>query len=524
MAVRKKDPRVLDNLSTNDRLRRERLSRTSFEKIMQEGFVGIAADLGIPVTSTPTNSPTPSITPSNTPTASVTPSQTATNTPTPSVTKSPTPSVTKSPTPSNTLTATPTQTETPTNTPTITNTCTPTLTIGVTPSETPSETRSETPTQTPTPSNSPTPIATSTLTPSPTNTPTSSQTSTPSITPSITPSTTPNPFSYCVEGNNTVEDISLFSAENYLDSFCFNGVSTGGLPAIPPMRIWVDGRARIQVDFESTRISQPFGYSLQGFNKSYPQFFSTFIAGNVYFNTGATPTPTQTPTQTLTPTRIPGITPTATSTASSLPTTPTPTPPTTPTLSGNPATPTPTPSVTLSGNPATPTPTPSVTLSGNPATPTPTASGLPVTPTTTPTPTPTPTQTLTPTRIPGTTPTASGLPVTPTTTATPSVTPSLTSSTNFLFSLVGPENVSPGQKIEINSVSPYNYADTVYFNNGGSSIDFVTMTVNLSGSFRSFINFTTDRLGTSFGYKLNSTPGNNYQFTGIFVNGVVNLS
>jgi len=481
---------------------------------------------------------------------------------------------------------------------------------------TPSNTASDTPTPTPTPSNTATPPATGTPEPTQTQTPSLTQTGTPNITPSVTPSVTPNPFSYFVLGNNTTDDVSMFSENNVQDIFYFNGIGTGGLPAIPPMRIWLDGQAHVQIDFEGARTGQPFGYSLEGWNNSYPQFFGTFTPGNVYFSTGVTPTPTKTPTQTPTPTGIPGTTATPTPTGTLPSVSPT------PSNSAPAASPTPTASTTLPA--ATPTPTNSAyniwnesingPLSNSAGSPTvvtlnngnglviasvagnsdyftflvgndqtlnkiflrsysssdnvawlgiqsgstwtagdnpgsmlaqqhfgpgninqevlsvaaPYNSGnytlrvqqlgsntnytleFQVLSATAPTPTPTASTTLPP--------------ATPTPTATtPQVTPSSTSSSSFTYSLTGPENTNPGQKVEINSPNPYNYSDIVYFNEGGSSIEFSTMSVFVSGQFRSFINFTNDRLGTSFGYRRASNPGSGSEFTGIFVNGNVNF-
>jgi hypothetical protein len=159
----------------------------------------------------------------------------------------------------------------------------------------------------------------------------------------------------------------MFSENNYQDKFYFSNTGQGGLPSIPPMRIWVDGAARIQIDFTGARIGSPFGYSLSNFSYNYPQFFGVFTAGNVYFSTGVTPTPTGTPTRTptLTPTNTlpPGVTPSATSNPTPTPTltmtqtkTPSPTPP------SSTSTPEVTPTPTSSGTPA-PTGTPQVTPS-----------------------------------------------------------------------------------------------------------------------------------------------------------------
>lgn len=362
MAIVRPNTRIFEGIDPNNAARQSRINRISFNNVMQRGGAG-NSDIGIPVTPTPSNSPTPSITPTNTPTASVTPSQTATNTPTPSLTKSPTPTPTitktptstvtptktSTPTPQETITATPTSTSTPAVTPTTTNTPTPSLTIGATPTVTPS--------QSATPEVSPTPTETS----GPTGTP--EPTSTPTLTPTVTPTVTPNPFNYNVIGNNTTDDITMFSENDYQDKFYFNNTGQGGLPAIPPMRIWVDGAARIQIDFTGARIGSPFGYSLSNFGYDYPQFFGVFTAGNVYFSTGVTPTPTGTPTRTptLTPTNTlpPGVTPSATLN-------PTPTPTLTMTQT---KTPTPTPPVGV-------TPTPTVTTTATP----PTATSTPINP------------------------------------------------------------------------------------------------------------------------------------------------
>lgn len=96
---------------------------------------------------------------------SQTPTQTPTHTPTPALTKTPTltPTMTKTPTLTPTNTITPTMTKTPTNTPTLTKSPIP-------------ASPSATPTYTPTPTLTPTYTPTNTLTPTytPTNTPTSS--------------------------------------------------------------------------------------------------------------------------------------------------------------------------------------------------------------------------------------------------------------------------------------------------------------------------------------------------------------
>ena len=188
------------------------------------------------VSPTPSRTPTISVTPSRTPTISVTPSVTPTRTPTISITPSRTPtiSVTPSRTPSVSVTRTPTisvtpsisisstpaasATRTPSRTPSISVSRTPSITVSPTrtPSRTPSISVSKTPSRTPsvsvtrTPSRTPsvsvtrtpsrTPSISVTRTRTPSRTPSVSKTRTPSRTPSvsktpsisITPSKTPS--------------------------------------------------------------------------------------------------------------------------------------------------------------------------------------------------------------------------------------------------------------------------------------------------------------------------------------------
>ena len=149
----------------------------------------------LPLTPTPTNTPTQTKTPTQTrtetPTNTPTPTETPTNTPTPTETPTNTPTTTETPTPTETPTNTPTPTETPTNTPTETPSKTPTSTPTQTPTNT--ITSSQTPTETPTltPSNTATTTITPTNTPTPTETPTNTPTETPSKTPTSTPTQTP---------------------------------------------------------------------------------------------------------------------------------------------------------------------------------------------------------------------------------------------------------------------------------------------------------------------------------------------
>ena len=166
--------------------RQKRLRRTDairYEDIVRLGGAN-ARDQQIPVT------PTPSVTPTNTETPTCTPSLTQTITPT--ITQTPTPSVTIGATPTTTTTQTPTFTPTPsqTNTQTPTNTPTPSQTLTSTPTRTASVTSTPTPTitNTSTPTQTLTPTVTPTLTPTPSIT--ASTTPTPSITSSVTPTVT----------------------------------------------------------------------------------------------------------------------------------------------------------------------------------------------------------------------------------------------------------------------------------------------------------------------------------------------
>jgi hypothetical protein len=74
------------------------------------------------------------------------------------------------------------------------------------------------------------------------------------------------------------------------------------------------------------------------------------------------------------------------------------------------------------------------------------------------------------------------------------------------------------QKISILSPDPYNYTDTVYYNGGGTSLDFLVVTIYVDNNFRGFINYTSDREGTVFGYRSSGGPSSTAQFVGIFSN------
>lgn len=121
-------------------------------------------------------------------------------------------------------------------------------------------------------------------------------------------------------------------------------------------------------------------------------------------------------------------------------------------------------------------------------------------------PTPTPTNSPTPTPSPSPTP-----PPTPT-------------AVTFLYSLTGPDAEDGAQKLNIFSSS---YADTVYYNAwDGQNTDFCSLEVVVNGQTRCQLNYTADRVGKLFGYKLQGAPGG-FQATGIFTpgsTGVVNLT
>lgn len=241
------------------------------------------------------------------------------------------------------------------------------------------------------------------------------------------------------------------------------------------------------------------------------------------FASGTKPTPT--PTQSLTPTQT--VTPTQTNTQT---VTPTPTPTSTQTVTPTQTftkTPTPTPTPTKSVTPTqtvtpTPTPTPTVT-STQTVTPTVTptstvTSTQTVTPTCTPTKTPTPTKaTPTPTPTQSVTPTQTNTQsLTPTPTPTPTLTPTFIP--YFTNCLTGPVNTDAVNKVAINSVEPYSYADTICYNSGGTSIDVYNLEIYYNGEFRSFIDYTADRENSIFLYLLEEGGPLLY---GIFKNGSV---
>jgi hypothetical protein len=147
-----------------------------------------------------------------------------------------------------------------------------------------------------------------------------------------------------------------------------------------------------------------------------------------------------------------------------------------------------------------------------------------VTPTPTITQTPTSTPTTTPTTTPTNTPTTTGgLSATPTPTSTgPTATPTATSQT-FSFNLTGPENIDEANKISITSPDPYLFADTVYYNTGGSIAAVYSMELYINGEFRSLIDFYTGHLGRPFGYRTAGSIGTGPQFSGTFANGRIDL-
>jgi hypothetical protein len=74
-------------------------------------------------------------------------------------------------------------------------------------------------------------------------------------------------------------------------------------------------------------------------------------------------------------------------------------------------------------------------------------------------------------------------------------------------------------RVNIISPAPYNYADTVYYGAGGTSVDFYVVAIYVDGNARSLINYTADREGTSFGYRSSGGPSAIAKFLGVFANG-----
>lgn len=130
----------------------------------------------------------------------------------------------------------------------------------------------------------------------------------------------------------------------------------------------------------------------------------------------------------------------------------------------------------------------------------------------TPTPTPSPSPSSSPSPTPSRTPS-------PTPSPTPSSTPLV-----FLYSLTGPDNEDGAQKINIFSSQ---YADTIYYNGwDGQNTDFCALEVVVNGQSRCQINYTADRVGKQFGYKLQGASGS-FQAVGVFTpgsTGVVNFT
>ncbi|NBP16988.1 hypothetical protein EBU95_21855, partial [bacterium] len=109
----------------------------------------------------------------------------------------------------------------------------------------------------------------------------------------------------------------------------------------------------------------------------------------------------------------------------------------------------------------------------------------------------------------------------PTTSPTPTPTPSPTPAFSFFVSAAGsdPAFAEDGvQKISIVSPNPYNYTDSIYYNNGGSALDFYTISIYVDNNFRSLINYTSDREGTNFGYRSDGVTSPYPQFIGVFAN------
>jgi hypothetical protein len=338
---------------------------------------------------------------------------------------------------SQTPTVTPTMTQTPTQTPTQTGTGTPT------PTQTQTKTQTQTPTNTSSPTNTPTNTQTPTTTP--TNTPTSTVTNT--HTPTQTPTEVYIP--YTIYGEQMVSSFNIdlktsvavdiiyqFDTYDVPDRFVFN--YQGTILNDTGFR----GNSSYNNQLNALGYSNVVGGPEDTITFTKPSGVTNFITLCVFAplsssswelrilerktlitptptsSNSPTPTPTQTSTRTQTPTRTPSQTATNTQT---------PTPTQTPT---NTNTPTQTP---VQSQTPTQTPTQTLTPGASPTrtqtqTPTQTRT-LPTTPSNTPTQTGTPTNTPTQTGTPTNTPSNTGTPpLTPsnTGTGTPTPTPSPT--------------------------------------------------------------------------------------------------
>ena len=398
--------------------------------------------------------------------------------PTPTITQTNTPTATPTltPTPSIPLDATPT----PTNTITRTHTVPPTQSV----------TSTLTPTATPVPSNTPTTTVTSTITLTPTNTCTPTATLTQTATPTLTPSQAScSGYAYTLGGTAGIiaETAGVsFLSENYNDSLSFDNEDPTGTPA--EMLIYLNGTLRAYVNFASGRFGQYFCYVVQG----QPGLYSgQFTEGVVNLTPPATQTPTPTNTPTITPTQ--SVTSTITNTLTQTPTpTSTSTQTVTPTESSLVPTATPTQTQTSTNTP-TQTQTPTVSQTQT------------YTPTKTQTPTVSQTQTYTPTKTQAATPT-------PTNTEVSSV------CTGYSYTLGG----TIGVVAEAAGVAFLSeaYTDSISFNGEDPTGTPCEMLIYISGNLRSYVNFSSGRLGQAFCYAAQGIPGTK---SGIFTNGTVNL-
>jgi hypothetical protein len=88
--------------------------------------------------------------------------------------------------------------------------------------------------------------------------------------------------------------------------------------------------------------------------------------------------------------------------------------------------------------------------------------------------------------------------------------------TTAKFSLTGPDQENGPQ-----SISVYGYSDTLYFDaKPNTNIASKNMILSIDGNQRLNVSFTTDRIGTRFGYK---QEGSNKILRGVFAEGDVNL-
>jgi hypothetical protein len=73
------------------------------------------------------------------------------------------------------------------------------------------------------------------------------------------------------------------------------------------------------------------------------------------------------------------------------------------------------------------------------------------------------------------------------------------------------------QRVYIGSPTPYNYHDTLYYNNSSTpSLIFYSLEVYVNNLPRAQIGYTADREGTIFGYRISGDPADGPQYIGVF--------